>query len=463
MLAEIYTSLKQPLKAAEILDRLTSDGESNQQYNLDLASIYLTANELEKALVVLDRAEQYYGVMEPVTIQKQRIYLKNNKLGLAIQEGEKLIDAKPGNPSYVLNLVEILYNNNKVDQSLALVSKELQKYPNQPELQMAAHSLLKEKGRNQESIDYLYQAFSSSDLDPDVKSRAYSSILNEVKTQERESLLDSLESLMVESSSENAGIYAAMGERRAKLKDQEAAIEYFKKSLELNPKDASLLEQVILGSFGEGANFKEVEKFTIMGVDEFPENSEFWFYDGVVKSAQKKDSLAVISLEKALELNANRNPQFDQAAYGSLGSSLYNLGEKEKAFEQFELALKLNPNDEQVLNNYAYFLSLEKLDLEKAKKMAEKVVIRFPNNGTFLDTYAWILFQLEDYEQAKKYMDLAFIHEAEPSGVMLEHYGDILYHLGNKSEAISYWKKAEATTEVSKNLSLKIKEGKYYE
>jgi tetratricopeptide (TPR) repeat protein len=463
MLAEIYTSLKQPLKAAEILDRLTSDGESNQQYNLDLASIYLTANELEKALVVLDRAEQYYGVMEPVTIQKQRIYLKNNKLDLAIQEGEKLIDAKPGNPSYVLNLVEILYNNNKVDQALVLVSKEIQKYPNQPELQMAAHSLLKEKGRNQESIDYLYQAFSSSDLEPEVKSRAYSSILNEVKTQERESLLDSLERLMVEKSSENASIYAAMGERRIKSKDPEAAVEYFKKSLQLNPKDASLLEQVILSSFGEGANFKEVEKFTIMGVDEFPQNAEFWFYDGVVKSAQKKDSLAVVSLKKALELNATQNPQLDQVAYGSLGSSLYNLGEKEKAFEQFELALKLNPNDEQVLNNYAYFLSLEKLDLEKAKKMSEKVVIRFPNNGTFLDTYAWILFQLEDYEQAKKYMDLAFIHEAEPSGVMLEHYGDILYHLGNKPEAISYWKKAESTTETSKNLSLKIKEGKYHE
>jgi predicted negative regulator of RcsB-dependent stress response len=70
---------------------------------------------------------------------------------------------------------------------------------------------------------------------------------------------------------------------------------------------------------------------------------------------------------------------------------------------------------------------------------------------------------LKDYEQAKKYMDLAFIHETEPSGVMLEHYGDILYQLGNKYEAISFWKKADSTTEGSKNLSRKIKEGKYYE
>jgi len=384
-------------------------------------------------------------------------------LDQAIQEGERLIEAKPGNPAFVLNLVEILYNNNRLDQALALVTKEITKYPNQPELQMAAHSLLKEKGRNQESLSYLYQAFASTDLDPEVKSRAYSSFLNEVKTSERESLLDSLETLMTDNSPENAMIYAAMGERRTKENKQEEGIEYFKKSLEINPKDANLLEQVILGSFGEGANFQEVEKFTVMGVDEFPQNPEFWFYDGVVKSAQKKDSLAVVSLERALELNEKRNQQLDQVAYGSLGNSLYNLGQKEKAFEQFELALKLNPNDEQVLNNYAYFLSLEKMELEKAKKMAEKVVLKFPKNGTFLDTYAWILFQLKEYEDAKKYMGLALANEEEPSGVMLEHYGDILYHLGNKTEAISYWKKAENTSETSENLSLKIKEGKYHE
>lgn len=463
MLAEIYTNLKQPLKAAEILDRLTADGESNQQYNLDLASIYLNAGELEKALVVLDRAEEYYGVLEPITVQKQRIYLKNNKLDLAIEEGEKLIQAKPGNPTYVLNLVEILYNNNRVDQGLDLVMKEIEKYPNQPELQMAAHSLLKEKGRKEESLNFLYQAFSSTDLDPEVKSRAYLAQLTELKTIERESVLDSLEILMIEFSPENASIYGALGERRIQEDQQQEGISYFKKSLLLNPKDAKMLEQVILGSFGENADFQEVEKFTIMGVDEFPQSPEFWFYDGVVKSAQKKDTAAVASLEKALELNSGRNQQLDQVAYGSLGSSLYNRGEKEKAFKNFDEALKLNPNDEQVLNNYAYFLSLEKVNLEKAKAMSEKVVTRFPNNGTFLDTYSWVLFQLGEYEEAKKYMDLAFQNEIEPSGVMFEHYGDILYHLGQKTEAITYWKKAEGSPEASETLSLKIKEGKYHE
>lgn len=463
MLAEIYSNLKKPLKAAEILDRLTADGETNQQYNLDLASIYLAAGEYDKALVVLDRAEVYYGVMEPISMQKQRIYLQKNDLESAIKEGERLIEARPGNATYVLNLVEILYNNNRSDQALELVSGEIKKYPNQPELQMAAFTLLKEKGEIEESEKYLKSAFASPDLDPEVKAKAFTSMVAEIKTPEKEALLDELEILMLQSHPENADIFGALGERKMQAGDQVAGMDFFKKSLLLNPKDPKRLEQVILGSFGENADFEEAEKFTILGVDNFPKNPEFWFYDGVVKSARKKDEEAIASLQKALELNAGKNPQLDQVAYGSLGSSLYNLGEKQKGFEAFESALKLNPNDEQVLNNYSYFLSLEKQDLEKAKTMSEKVVKRFPDNGTFLDTYAWVLFQMGDYEGAKKYMDQAFKFEVEPSGVMLEHYGDILYHLGKKSEAISYWKKAESTPEASEKLPQKIREGKYYE
>ncbi|MEB2784363.1 tetratricopeptide repeat protein [Algoriphagus persicinus] len=463
MLAEIYTNLKQPLKAADILEKLTADGENNQQYNLDLASIYLNAGELDNALIVLDRAEEFFGVMEPITIQKQRIYLKNNNLSLAIAEGEKLMEARPGNPAYVMNLVEILYNNNRVDQALMVVLGEIKKYPNQPELQMAAHTLYKDKGEIKKSNHYLYLAFDSPDLDPEVKSKAFISVSNEIKTQEQKVLLDSLESLMTTSSPENADIYAALGERRIQDKKPEEGIDYFKKSLLIKPKNAKLLEQVILGSFGENADFKELEKFTILGVDEFPLNPEFWFYDGVVKSAQKKDEEAVISLKKAIDLNANKNPQLDQVAFGSLGSSLYNLGEKEEAFRNFDKALELNPNDEQVLNNYSYFLSLEKKNLVQAKTMSDKVVKRFPDNGTFLDTHAWVLFQLEDYEGAKKFMDLALQHESEPSAVMLEHYGDILFHLGKKNEALSYWKKAAGSPEASEKLSQKIKEGKYHE
>ncbi|MCR9083321.1 MAG: tetratricopeptide repeat protein, partial [Cyclobacteriaceae bacterium] len=463
MVAEIYNNLQQPLRAAEILDQLTADGESNQQYNLDLASIYLQAGEFDKALVVLDRAERYFGVMEPITLQKQRIYLRKNQLDRAIEEGERLIEARPGNPQFVLGLVEILFNNNRLDQAIELVNEEIEKYPNQPELQMAAYTLLKSKGDTDKSTEYLFSAFASPDLDPDSKARAFAGILNEISTPERERILDSLTVLMRADEANNAAIYETLGDRESKEKRIPESVALYKKSLDLNPSNPRILEQVILNSFGENADLQGLEKYTIMGVDEFPESPQFWFYDGVVKSALQKDSVAVQSLQKAIELNSGQNDQLDQVAFGSLGSSLYNLGQKDSSFVYFDKALQINPNDEQVLNNYAYFLSLEKRNLEKAKEMAAKVVKRFPENGTFLDTYAWVLFQLGEYEDAYLYMEKALRSETEPSGVLLEHFGDILYHLGKKSEAISYWEKAADSPEASEKLPMKIRDRKYYE
>ncbi|NVJ85169.1 MAG: tetratricopeptide repeat protein [Algoriphagus sp.] len=463
LVAEIYTNLKQPLKAAEILDQLTADGKSNQQYNLDLASIYLQAGEFDKALVVLNRAEAYFGILEPITQQKQRIYLRKNQLDEAIREGERLIENKPGNARYVLSLVEILYNNNRIDQAIELVNKEISKYPNQPELQLAAYTLLKAKGKKDESEVFLYKAFSSPDLEAESKARAFAGILEEIKTPEREKLLDSLTTLLIQSETENAAVFEVLGDREAKENQIKESVNWYKKSLDLNPKNARILEQVILNSFGENADLQGLEKYTILGVDEFPKGPEFWFYDGVVKSALKKDSVAVLSLQEALNLNQGQNTQLNQVAYGSLGSSLYNLGEIDSAFHYFDKALELNPNDEQVLNNYAYFLSLEKRDLEKAKQMAEKVVRKFPENGTFLDTYAWVLFQLGEYQEAYEYMEKALKFESEPSGTLLEHFGDILYHVGQKAEALSYWQKAAESSEASEKLPLKIRDKKYHE
>ncbi len=463
MVAEIYSNLKQPLKAAEILDRLTSDSEKNQQYNLDLASIYLQAGEFDKALVVLDRAEEYYGIREQFTVQKQRIYLRKNNLQAAIEEGQKLVDAFPGNPNYVLNLVEILYNNAKIDQAITLVEGEIAKYPNQPELQMAAYTLYKEKGQIQKANQFLLSGMGSPDLDPEVKARTFQSILSEIKTAERDEMLDQLEKLMLENSSENALVLESIGLRKEKENQLPEALLFYKKSLQISPNNAPLIEKVVLNSFGENANLGELETFTQMGVDEFPQAAEFWFYDGIVKSGLKKDSLAVSALTKSIQLNTAKNRQLDQVAFGALGSSFYNLGQKDSSFHYFEKALELNPDDEQTLNNYAYFLSLEKKNLDKAKKMAEKVVNKHPKNATYLDTLAWILFQMGNHREAHRYMSEAIEQEESPSGTLMEHFGDILYHLGKTQDAMEWWKKAQKTDEKSDKLDQKISDGKYHE
>jgi tetratricopeptide (TPR) repeat protein len=440
------------------LEKLTSGSTKNQQYNLELASIYLNAKEFDKALVALDRAEAYYGIREPFTVQKQRIYLRKDQLGKAVEEGEKLISSLPGNPTYVLSLVEILYNNAKLDQAIQLVSTEINKYPNQPELQLAAYTLYREKGQVVQANTYLLEAMASPDLPTSSKASTYQGLLQEMKTAERDKMLDSLEVLLLEMHPADAYVLEALGNRRKAENKLSEALELYKKSLSLQPRNERLLEEVIVNFFETSTNYEEVAIYTRIGVEEFPESAEFWFYEGVLLSTQKKDSLAVQALETALRLNAEKNPQLAQVAYSTLGNSLYQLGDQAGAFSNFDKALALNPNDEQVLNNYAYFLSLAKKDLPKALEMAQRVVKKHPKNGTYLDTLAWVLYQLQRYTEAASSLEEALKFEKEPSGVLMEHYGDILFRLGKVEDAVSWWKKAKESPEGSEHLAQKIKD-----
>jgi tetratricopeptide (TPR) repeat protein len=463
LVAEIYTSLKQPLLAASLLEKLTTGSTKNQQYNLELASIYLNANEFDKALVALDRAEAYYGVREAFTFQKQRIYLRKDQLGKAVEEGEKLIASFPGNPNYVLSLVEILFNNAKLDQAIQLVRAEITKYPNQPELQLAAYSLYLEKGQIAQANAFLLEAIASPDLAPASKSAAFQGLLQEMKTAERNKLLDKLELLLNELHGEDPTVLEAIGNRRKAENKLGEALVLYKKSLALQPKNEKLLEEVIVNSFDAGDNYEEVARYTGIAIDEFPESAEFWFYEGVILSGQKKDSLAIQALETALRLNEEKNPQLAQVAYSTLGNSQYELGNQVAAFQNFEKALALNPADEQVLNNYAYFLALAGQELEKALDMAQRVVKKHPKNATYLDTLAWVLYQLKRYSEAALHLDEAIKIEKTPSGVLMEHYGDVLFRLGKVEEAVGWWKKAKESPEGSDSLAQKINDRKIHD
>jgi tetratricopeptide (TPR) repeat protein len=125
-----------------------------------------------------------------------------------------------------------------------------------------------------------------------------------------------------------------------------------------------------------------------------------------------------------------------------IGDAQYQDNRPRAAFRTYEKALALLPNDAGLLNNYAYFLSEEGRELERALEMAERAITISRNNSTYLDTYAWILYKLERYTEAKRYMRQAVTLDPTQSEVLMCHYGDILFALGENFMAQIYWEKA---------------------
>jgi Tfp pilus assembly protein PilF len=196
-------------------------------------------------------------------------------------------------------------------------------------------------------------------------------------------------------------------------------------------------------------------------IEVFPNQSAFWYYNGSAYYQKRNHAKAVESLEEARRL-APEGSDLTQHIYALLGDTYNSLNKHEKSDESYEAALKEDPNNDHVLNNYSYFLSLRKVKLERAAQMAEALVQKHPDNSTYLDTYAWVLYVMKDYKKAKLYLERA-VELNKASGVIVEHYGDVLYQLGEKDKAVEQWKKAKTVGTTSSLIDKKIAEMKLIE
>jgi tetratricopeptide (TPR) repeat protein len=188
----------------------------------------------------------------------------------------------------------------------------------------------------------------------------------------------------------------------------------------------------------------------------FPNTPSFSFYNGMSNLMKKDYNKAVESLEQAKRISLeNRDMQLE--IFSQLGDAYYNLKDYEKSNQSFDEALGLDSNNGHVLNNYSYFLSLEKANLGKALRMSSKLILLFPDDATYLDTHGWVLFQNGDYSTAASYLEKAA--KNSNSGVVWEHYGDALFKMNKQTEAIEAWKRAkELGNETSDQLEKKLKE-----
>lgn len=121
-----------------------------------------------------------------------------------------------------------------------------------------------------------------------------------------------------------------------------------------------------------------------------------------------------------------------------IGDTYHELGSTKDAYRTYERILSIVPDYAPVLNNYAYFLSIEGKKLRKALKMSRETILQEPDNPTYLDTYGWILHLLGRDADAKPYFKHAMLYGGKESDVVLEHYSIVLESLGEKDLAAYY-------------------------
>jgi tetratricopeptide (TPR) repeat protein len=202
---------------------------------------------------------------------------------------------------------------------------------------------------------------------------------------------------------------------------------------------------------------------TDRAIENLPKLPVWYFYRGIAQFQLEDYHGSLKSLQKGLPLINNDQADLKSDFYAQIADIYFKFEKKDSAFVNYESSLAANPKNIMVMNNYAYYLSLDKTDLKKAERMSSKTVELEPKNSTYLDTYAWILYQEGNYTLAKFYIESAIdnLPKDEDSGIILEHYGDILW-MNSKdtgkddAKALDIWQKSYNSGNKTEELKQKI-------
>ena len=462
-LAQFYLQNSDYQAFMNIYDKLLQDEPDNLDYLEAYIDVLLRIGDYDKVIEKLDIVERQLGQNEYIFLQKVQIYDEQGKRDQAVAEMEKLVEFMPDNTRYRAMLAEVYRKVNRDKDAFQQYLKIKELEPDNQYINVSLMDYYQSTGEADKAFAEFIEAIKNKNLDYDTKAQIYNLWL----TKEMEKNVPIFEKTRVvgdafiEMYPDKPLGYYVVGTAEYNAANYEKAKNNYLKVLELDKSDFNTFFQLSL-CYVDTHDYQGLIEISDKAISLYPEQPLFYLFNGIGYFNLKDYEKTVKILEKGRKLSANKDLTADFDTY--IGDTYHMLNNKEKAYEAYDRLLRVKPDNIYVLNNYAYYLSLDNKDLERALQMSEKTIKAEPKNATYLDTYAWILYKLERYQEAKKYMDKVFKFDKNPQGVNYEHLGDILYKMGDKKNAVKNWKKAKkAGGEVSEFLDKKINEEKLYE
>jgi len=250
-----------------------------------------------------------------------------------------------------------------------------------------------------------------------------------------------------------------LGDIAAKLQQPDKAIEYYG----LVPKnsvyrrDAEMQRGLNLAETGKTDEAIKQLK-TLLDQDKTDIRS-YLALGGVY--AQKKDFRNAAETYDAAVKEIGTPTRDDWAIFYQRGISYERLKEWDKAEPSFREALKLYPDQPQVLNYLGYSWVDMNMNLDEALDMIRKAVELRPQDGYIVDSLGWAYYRLGRYDEAVTELEKAVKLRPEDATIN-DHLGDAYWRAGRKLEATFQWNHAVASKPEPEELAkieAKLKQG----
>ena len=462
-LITIYSELKNWKRAIEITVNLQKIYPNKEDVYTMLASFYKETKEYEKAIAAFDKLENLSGIDESTSFEKYQLYILLDKPQKGIAEIDKLINKYPAEIRYKVMRGDIFMQQKSPEKAFEIYQNVLKDDPDNPYVYVALSEYYKSVNKPDKAMESIVSALKSDQLDVETKVGVLGQYVEKLahdstKLVETESLFK----LLVDRypmEEQVHGYYAVFLQYQ---KRNVEALSELETMININSKNDQTWIRIIQIYIGD-RNYKKILATTASAIENLPKLPIWYFYRGIAQFQLADYREALASYQTGLPLITAEQSDLKSDFYSQIADIYFKLEKKDSAFVNYEASLVANPKNIMVMNNYAYYLSLDKTDLKKAERMSSKTVELEPKNSTYLDTYAWILYQEGNYSLAKFYIERAIdnMPKNEDSGVILEHYGDILWMNGkdtgkDDAKALETWKKSYDAGNKTEELKLKI-------
>ena len=440
-LASYYQSNREYDKAIAVLEEMQRlFPKRNGELLTALVGLYSHTQQYDKVVDALERLEQLMGKSEAISMEKSRNYLLMGDKESAFGELEALAAEYPESSYYRVILSSMYMEHGRMPDALPLLQEVLAEEPDNGPAKIALTQYYKQLDDTVQYRAMVDSVLMTPTVDDDTKVKM---MVQLVVDKTDSTYVMALFERVMQQPQRTAKVGHLCVQYMLQMNQPEERVRpILLRMLEVEPDHVQARLQLL--SYAARRNdMEEVISVCSTAIDYSPEVLDFYYYMAIGLYQTDKLQEALETYRKATaQITEESNMELVSDIYAAMGD-LYHAAElPEEAYHCYDSALVYNPSNILVLNNYAYYLSEENKELDKAEQMSLCTIKAEPNNATYLDTYAWILYKQQRFEEALVYIEQALAADSVPSDVLYEHAGDICFRMGDVARAVDFWKQA---------------------
>lgn len=461
-LARLYMATQCQELTISMYEELLEDFPKKSDLYFEMVELYAAQGEYDKALDTMAEIETVFGMTESIAVYRFNLLRALKRTEEAYQSLERY-NKEYSSPFVLTALADHRMETYSDSTALAYYNEALSLAPDYAPALLGKAEALRISRKYDEYFDALDRYMTVSSSPVEAKSEYLMALVRQTDPRFIRSFLPQIDSVVSNvlqmhpkdsTMLQTAAIYYYTTDRRDK------SGECFRRNIEAWPESlsasAAYVEFLMYAEDWETLSKEGREAYA-----RFPQETSFLEMASVGDYNLKEYDKVLDICDKVIEA-APKDSSKTLRAWSTIGDIHHLKGDSKKAYRAYEKALKINPDYLYVLNNYAYYLSLEGKKLKKAYNMSRKTIEAEPDNPTYLDTFGWILYLQGKALEAKPFFKHAMLYGGKDSAVMLDHYAEVLYALKEYDMAFVYWNLAKQKDKDGElpDLDMKIEERK---